>query len=179
MHPRIEELIRQLDAAREDLRRTLDEIPRDLRPRSPAEGRWSIAGVLQHLALLEPRLAGMMRMRAAEARAAGVGPETDDSPIVPTLDLHMVLDRTRRIEAPEPLRPGTAVDADEAWSALERAREDLKTAIHEMDGMALSQVRHDHRIFGSLNLYEWIAFVAGHERRHTAQIREIAEQLTV
>jgi hypothetical protein len=31
-----------------------------------------------------------------------------------------------------------------------------------------------HPVFGPMNLHGWIEFVAGHEARHAAQIREVA-----
>jgi hypothetical protein len=34
-----------------------------------------------------------------------------------------------------------------------------------------------HPVLGPIDLYQWILFVAVHEARHTAQIREIAAAL--
>jgi hypothetical protein len=45
------------------------------------------------------------------------------------------------------------------------------------DGLALSQVGFPHPALGTLNLYQWLLFSAGHHARHAAQIREIATQL--
>jgi hypothetical protein len=45
-------------------------------------------------------------------------------------------------------------------------------------GLALSTVTHEHRFFGKLNVYQWVDLIAGHEGRHTAQLREIAAQVS-
>jgi len=45
------------------------------------------------------------------------------------------------------------------------------------DGLALGELRHTHMRFGEIDLYQWILFVGIHERRHTSQLREVAEQL--
>jgi hypothetical protein len=54
----------------------------------------------------------------------------------------------------------------------------LRRAILTGDGLALGTLTHPHPIFGPLTLYQWIATTAGHEGRHTAQIREIAAMLS-
>ena len=45
------------------------------------------------------------------------------------------------------------------------------------DGKDLRPVRQAHFLFGELDFYQWVAFVGFHERRHTAQLREIAAAL--
>jgi hypothetical protein len=42
-----------------------------------------------------------------------------------------------------------------------------------LDGVALSDVSAPHPALGPLNGYQWFLFLAAHEGRHTAQIREI------
>jgi hypothetical protein len=175
MHPRLQELVDHLDLQRARLREAVDEVPREKRTVSPPNGGWSVAQVLEHLSLLEPRLAGMFRKRVSEAQAAGLKRETDTSAILPTFDIAPLLDRERKIPAPDPIQPKGNLDPDEAWTALERARDGLKAVIAEIDGWALGDVTHTHAIFGSLTLYQWIAFVGGHEARHAAQIREIGQ----
>lgn len=61
-----------------------------------------------------------------------------------------------------------------AWPLLEAARADLRAAVASADGLALEAVRAPHPVFGDLNLYQWIVFVAAHEERHAGQIREMA-----
>ena len=49
--------------------------------------------------------------------------------------------------------------------------------IERAEGRALDQVKKPHPVLGELDGYGWISFVASHEARHAAQIREISEQL--
>jgi hypothetical protein len=39
----------------------------------------------------------------------------------------------------------------------------------------LGELTQKHPVLGTLNLYQWVLFVAAHEARHTAQIREIVQ----
>jgi len=177
MHARIKELFDYLDVRREELRVAVESIPEAQRELQPAPDRWSVAGVIEHLALLETRLIGMFKKRIAEGRAAGVGPDSDTSSVLASSDIATLLDRTRRLTAPEIIQPKASMDAESAWHALEQAREGFRSTILEADGLALTEILETHRIFGPMDLYKWIAFVGGHEARHTAQIREIGAQL--
>src|SRR5262249_37665287 len=118
MHARIVELFGYLDSQRDVLRTAFHAVPPELRDQAPA-GRWSAAAVVEHLAILQPRLAGILSTKIAEARAAGVGPETSFEPLLPTFDLDRVVDRTTRATAPETGQPKGLAAAD-AWEALER-----------------------------------------------------------
>jgi len=177
MHARIKELFDYLDVQREGLRAAVESIPEGRRELQPAPDRWSVAGVIEHLALLEARLAGLFKKRIAEGRAAGLGPDTETSSVIASRDVAILLDRTRRLTAPEVVQPKTNMDAASAWRALEQAREGLRSTILEGDGLALNEIVHPHLVFGPMDLYKWIAFVGGHEARHTAQIREIGALL--
>ncbi|MEP6491551.1 MAG: DinB family protein [bacterium] len=176
MHPRITELLDFVDRERQGLRQAVDSVPSERRDVSPGPDRWSVAGVLEHLAILEVRVAALLRSRVAEARAAGVGQETDASPILATMNLGGFGDRRTRLQAGDVMRP-TGMDANTAWDALEAARRDFRNAVIEADGVALADVMHPHRVFGPINLYQWIGFTGAHEARHADQIREIGEQL--
>jgi hypothetical protein len=42
------------------------------------------------------------------------------------------------------------------------------------DGLALANVIQPHSKLGPMSVYHWIAFLAAHESRHAAQIREMS-----
>ena len=178
MHPRTSELLHHLDTQHERLRRAVERIPPDRRSEKPTPERWSVAEVIEHLSIVETRIGRVFMTKLDEARAAGsVALETDESPVVGTIDMDRVLDRSRRITTAEPSRPSGALDADAAWAALERARETLCDSVRAADGLALGAIVHPHPVLGPINLYQWIAFVGGHEARHAAQVIELGELL--
>jgi len=174
MHPRTEELLVYLDQQRAVLRTAFDAVPENARNRSPAPGQWSPTAIVEHLAIVDGRIARLLSKRIAEGREAGLGSESSTDPILPTIDTARLLNRTTRVPAPEVLHP-TGLDADAAWAALERSTVELRASVAEGDGLALSTITHPHPLFGPLSLYYWIAFVGAHEARHAAQIRECGE----
>jgi uncharacterized damage-inducible protein DinB len=173
MHPRIEELVEALDHRRAELMRAVNDIPASARNRRPSEDRWSVGEVLEHLALVEENIAQRVKQLVAEGRANGLGPERDSSSVAPTFDPTFALDRTTKRVAREAMQPRGGIDAAAAWTHLEHARHVTKDTLRELDGVALCEVSAAHPAMGSLNGYQWFLFLAAHEGRHTAQIREI------
>ena len=84
MHPRIEELIEALDSRHAELTRAVNEVPTAARNCRPSEDRWSVAEVLEHLALVEENVAKQVRRLVADQRANGLEAERDSSSIAQT-----------------------------------------------------------------------------------------------
>ena len=178
MHSRVEEVVNYLDLKRNALREAVERVPPELRDKQPGPDRWSVAQVLQHLNLIDKRVGLGMTKWVTEAREAGLGPETDSSSVMNSLPTQLIADRSQRRNAPEEVRPPGDIDAKAAWEALQTARETLRSAFLRGDGLALSEIVQPHPVLGPINLYQWMLFVASHEDRHTAQIIEIAENLS-
>lgn len=177
MHPRLEELDRYLTGTRDELRRAVNSVPERDHAVPPRTGGWSVIGVLEHLAIVESRIATVIAARVVEAREQGVGAEGATTAILPELHLDRYLDRNQRVEAPVRSHPKGDGDLAGSWTALERSRAAVHEAIAHADGLALGEVSAPHPVFGPLNMYEWIGFVGAHELRHADQIREIGASL--
>jgi hypothetical protein len=173
MHPRTRELMDHLDSHRATLRAAFDAVPEAVREREPAPGRWSAAGIIEHLAIVEQRVAATLSEKIAAARNEGLAALTSSEPVLPTIELtERVKSRTTRFNAPEVLHP-TGLDANAAWAALERATGILRDTLQATDGLAVSEILVPHPRFGQLSVYEWFALIGAHEARHAEQIREI------
>jgi len=170
MHSITHELLTYLDEQRSILKSAFESIPAEMRDRPPAPERWSAANVVEHLAIVENRIAGILSARIEEARS-GLSAETGTAPVLPTIDYKRMYDRSTRVKAPETAIP-TGLDSASAWSALENAGSKMRDMLRANDGVALSSVTHPHPRFGVLSVYQWIAFLGAHEVRHAAQIRE-------
>jgi len=175
-HPRLQELFAYLQIRRNALREAVDAVSEPQRNQPPEPGRWSVADVLEHLALVEGRFTTTLANRLAEARAAGLAEERDSRPIVGTFDQAGVLDRTNKREAPDVVRP-RGLDWQSAWSRLEETRRSFLDVYLSADGLALADVAFVHPRLGSLNLYQWGVWMGAHEGRHVEQVREIAATL--
>jgi uncharacterized damage-inducible protein DinB len=177
MHLRTEEVLSFIDRQRKELRAAIDSIPAAARNTQPTANQWSVAQVLDHLTIVETRIAAGVGKWIADAQANGLAQETETTSVAGTIPNEKILDRSRKVEAPEAIRPRTDVDAETAWTELEQARAKLRAAFLTGDGFALGQVVQTHPVLGPINVYQWMLFCASHEGRHTLQIREIAQQL--
>jgi hypothetical protein len=177
MNRQLTELVDFADAARAALLDVASTVPADRFTDRPAPERWSASELLEHLVRVETGCARVIAKRAAGAREAGMGPEGTDRSRLGTLDGRGVTDRSRKLRAPEIVAPGGGLSREAALDALATSRAEFKRAVADADGLALSEVRHTHVVLGEIDLYQWILFVAQHEKRHTQQLEEIAEQL--
>ena len=173
MHPRTSEVLTYLAAQLEVLGRAVAAVPPALRAWRPAPDRWSVGEVLAHVAAVERRATQLLQARLDAARAAGLRPERETSPVVPTVAIRRILDRSRPVSASPAAQPPANADAAAAWAAIAEGHDALRSALAAADGLALSEVTVPNPVFGALNVYQWVVFLGAHEARHAAQIAEI------
>jgi hypothetical protein len=178
MHPQLTAALNRLDAATRDLRAAVDAVPVALRAQKPSPDRWSVNEVVEHLAKVEQIFFGTLLARLESARTSGLCAEVEAPPALPEQTRMFMVDRTNARKAPEPAQPTGAVDAVTALQMIDAGQARLKDALQACDGLALSSVTHEHRFFGTLNVYQWLELMAAHSGRHTAQLREAAAQVT-
>ena len=176
MHPSLTEAFGRLDGSRAGLRAAVFVVPAHLRDQPPGSDRWSVAGVLEHVALVDERFTAIIANKIAEARAADLSQEQGTPALLPPNVEGLLADRTERRQAPEPLHP-SGLGFGAAWDRAEAARAAFRALLSDADGLALSRVIHEHPRFGALSAYQWAGFLAAHESRHAEQIREIAAQM--
>jgi hypothetical protein len=177
MHPRMQEVLDFMDEQYAAFRATADAVPAADRERQPRDGCWSVAQVVDHVSRVERMFAMRITAALGEARAGGLGAETQTSPVVSRDLLAMLVDRSRQRHAPEPAHPAPDARYDDAIAALDEAHRRAREVLAGAEGLALESVKMQHPALGELNLYEWCVAVGGHEARHAAQIREAADTL--
>ena len=177
MHPRIRELLDHLRISHQALSAAVESVPAARRGERPAPGRWSVTEVLQHLTIVNHRIAANISNRAAMARSNGAGPDDDSTPVLPTFDVAGVADRSTKVVAPPTLEPQEVLNEAAARDRLEVSHQALREAVRASDGVDLGRLTTRHPLFGEMNLYHWIAFAGAHEVRHAAQIVEVRSAL--
>jgi hypothetical protein len=176
MNPRITELIEYLDRERADLDRAIAIVPSDRHTSRPSAEAWSVAEVVNHIALTDGRVTALLTKITGEAKGHGASPDVETAPILPKIKVSHVLDRTAKIRNPRG-DPAPDCNVRDGLVALDGARNNLKALLRQPDLPSLGAVSAPHPAFGPLTGYEWVAFMAAHTHRHADQIREIGEQL--
>jgi hypothetical protein len=176
MHPRLAELSEHLAQQRRVLLDVASAVPADSWQTRPAEGRWSVSEILEHLYRVERSAAALLAKRIGRARESGHPPETETSSVLGNFEALRAFD-DRKLQAPELVVPTENPDRETAERWLAESRAAVYAAIEDGNGLALGEIRHTHFRFGELDLYQWILFIAEHEKRHTVQLRGVVEQL--
>jgi hypothetical protein len=177
MHPTLQEIADLLDRERAALLAAWSEIPPENRERRPAPDQWSPAGLLEHLRLVEGGSTRLLARRLERAREAGLGPETTTGSRLTAMDHVDVAGSPARYTAPGPVAPPSGVTAAEVEAGLAESRAALRALLAEADGLALGEVRATHMRFGELDAYQWLVFLAQHERRHARQLERMRAAL--
>jgi hypothetical protein len=168
---RIQTLLGQLDRTHAALRNAVDRVPADRRAERTSPDRWSVAEVLEHLAIVETRVASLF---GALVEAAASGTSVSERAHEERVDMKVLQDRSFKVPAPDVLHPSKGWDATAAWDAAEQARAVFRAQVEAAAAHDLSNATRRHPFLGVLNGYQWIESVSGHEARHAAQIEEIA-----
>lgn len=172
---RIDALKDFLTRYRNNLERAFHDVPEESRETPPATDAWSAANVIEHLAVTEKAITGMLLGFLAEAPSRPADEGFDPSDFEERIDMRGFLDRSRKIKGPQPSGERTA---DEAWDDLNSSREGLFAALEQARGKNLDGFTHPHPLTGApLDAYQWVGFVGVHEGRHAAQLEEMRSSL--
>lgn len=139
----------------------------------PSPDRWSAAQCAEHIAVSEEFIMDRVkkgldmppapdkRIPAAEARAK-------DEQLVKN-----VTDRSRKADAPEPLKPTNRFKKPEDAVRFFKTRRDGNIDYVMTTDASLRDRFMPHPLLGSLDLYQWLLLIAAHSERHTLQILEL------
>ena len=133
----------------------------------PAPDRWSAAEVVEHLALIEDAVDGILaRIPTASAPPADRDVKQFDASLVPK-----VLDRSVKAEAPPIAKPASRWTPEDTLEHYRAARAKTASLLLSTPGLRAHAIPHP--LFGPLDGYEWVLAVAAHSARHTQQILEV------
>ncbi|MGH7480914.1 MAG: DinB family protein [Longimicrobiales bacterium] len=171
---RVEEILARLAQVRANLKVVLAPVPEAVRQRRPEANRWSIPGVLEHLARTERRVHQVLH-EAVNASNEHAAASSDAASYCVSYEL--LVDRSRRLETRDTLAAQEARNSDVVWEELQCVRNEFITFVTSTDANRLARVERPHPVLGLINGLQWVDFVGAHEARHTAQIVENLEFL--
>ncbi|MEW9673476.1 DinB family protein [Ammoniphilus sp. 3BR4] len=131
----------------------------------PGMNKWSIAQVCHHLVLVEQ----------ATIKAIAWGLKEVDNTQKERKNIHLILDRTKKIKAPNIVEPDVEpFEVQSIIDLLNDSRKKLLTFLSTIeDKSILAEKSVKHPAFGELPLDQWIEQIYLHEKRHIEQIKEI------
>jgi hypothetical protein len=135
--------------------------------RRPAEGSWSVADCVEHVAAAETF---MLRLVQGQRRPRSAGAQNREE-----VFRQRMTDRTRKAISPEGARPtGRFGSIEAAGKQFETARAGTIRFVEEnADDLRATEVTHPLALIGDVSVYEMVIIMAGHAERHAFQIEEI------
>ena len=134
-----------------------------------APDRWSVAEVVEHIAAAEDFLMAMVTNQVMKGSARPAG---DDVKAIDDLVVAKIPDRSKKAQAPEPIRPTNRYGSPQAsLKHFTDARAQTEAFLKTHDDLREHAI--DSPMGKKLDGYEWVLFVAGHSERHTKQINEV------
>jgi hypothetical protein len=162
-----EQALRYLDASRNGVVDAVKGLSEAQWKFKPAADRWSVAEVLEHLAVTEDLVHGILKdLEKAPAAAAGRDIKQMDA-----LMLSRVPDRSTKAQAPDVLTPKGRWTPEVALEHFLASRREVAAILRSNSDLRAHVVAHP--AFGPLDGYQWILLVAAHSERHTKQILEV------
>jgi uncharacterized damage-inducible protein DinB len=158
----------QLESARAELIAVVSALTEEQARTRPAPDRWSVLECLEHVNFVERRFLGMVK-----ASEAGTPAERDA--VKEAALTERVINRSNRRTAPEAVLPSGKYQAlSDALRDFNAGRDETLRFASE-EGVNLLSRTASHPVLGPLNGVEALLLIAGHGRRHTAQMREAVE----
>jgi hypothetical protein len=163
--------LRRLDSVREKLLRIVSPLEPALYSRRPAQGEWSVAEIVHHLALVEDRV--IKELEGAIAR-----PPQRVGFLRRLIPTSIVSLRLIRVKAPKAVKPLDAPARETGIENLERTRATLKKLCGSHGNERFRQLIFKHPFLGNIDGVATVSFIGYHEQRHYKQIREVLKKLS-
>jgi len=135
----------------------------------PDPNSWSVAECVEHIALSENNIFGFAQMSLKEPADASKRSEikmTDDAVV------KMITDRSTKVKTKEAFEPSGKFGSYEATLDEFKTKRDNNIDYVKTTSDDLRNHYNDFP-FGKVDAYQTILFMAGHTKRHTAQIDEV------
>lgn len=139
----------------------------------PSPEQWNAAECVEHIAVVERSLLRTLQRLAA-------GPPNTEEVLAATrgkdeIILRAVPTRRGKVQAPEPARPSNRwPDTATLVASFTAIRDETILFVSSTDH-PLRSLSHPHIVFGPLDGYQWLLFLAAHSERHHRQLLEVRD----
>lgn len=164
-----ERVISYLNESRQNLLNAADKLSPTQLQFKPAPDRWSVAGCIEHIILVEDRImqriSGTLQQPVDEFKRSAF--EGRDEALV-----ERVIDRTERAQAPEAIHPTGRWPHDRLLPEFELVRGRSLDFAAKTDA-ELRRHFAPHPRLGEFDCYQWLLMIGAHGERHRAQAEEV------
>jgi uncharacterized damage-inducible protein DinB len=172
----ITEIYEANDKIREKLKNSITDLNDEQANFLPADESWTIANIVEHLALVEEGMIKICAKLLREAQIKGVK-ANGEAKISRNFLQKIAESRNQKVEAPERVRPTGTKTVSESLAKMDENRQRLKEIRPLFETVECSDYKFPHPVFGDLTAHEWLVLLGGHEWRHIQQIKRLLEKI--
>ncbi len=178
MHPQLQEIIDEFEAALERLRRLAATVPEADWPKRPEPHRWSVSECVAHLNLTSGACAPLLRGSLSKARAIGKpAPERYRRDLVGWLLWKYSGPPVRvRVKTPTRFVPTSCPAPSQLIEEFARWQDEQIACVKQAHGLPIDRVRMTSPFNDRLkyNLYAALTILPRHQHQHLWQAEEAA-----
>lgn len=174
-HQTISDIYEANDRIREKLTEIISNLKEEQTAFLPKGEKWTIANLVEHIAIVEEGMTKISAKLLRQAREAGLnfGGKVNLSE---NFAKKAVEAQTLKFEAPERVHPTGKLTATESLAKMKENRqklEELRPLFETADGASFKFL---HPFMGELSAHEWLTLIGEHEARHIEQIKIILKK---
>ncbi len=142
--------------------------------RDLSQDKWSVAEIVEHIAIVESGIAALCRKMLERAKEGGV---ISDGKIRLSDKFIAEGDRSmsEKWQAPDRVRPTGTKTIEESFAIMAATKTKLEQLRPLFDEFSSTDAKFPHPFLGDLTAAEWLCLIGGHEVRHMHQIRRILD----
>jgi uncharacterized damage-inducible protein DinB len=169
----LSEVFEALDQTRGTIYNRVEKLGTEQYSYKEESGRWSVAGIVEHISGAEARIVTRLRDLIEQAESAGqLGPPNADFRPISIEEIRSRSTATQ-FQAPEAMQPKGEQSLGDLLEKIRSTRTELLALRPKFEQLDLSEIKFPHPAFGPLDSYEWLVLMVMHESRHLNQIDRI------
>jgi len=172
----IADILAANESSHERLLTLLASIPEDRWSLRPAEDRWTIAEIVEHLSLVNRGFLRITGKLLREATESGAGPAVpfEFTSVLPRGTTEQPLPP---VKAPPQVEPTGGVAVETSLAQMREALEGFRGLQPQLEAIDLSAQTFSHQRLGALTAYQWMILLHEHQDRHGQQIAAVASSV--
>ena len=170
----VDEIYEQNERVRMALLELVEGISDENASMRTEKGDWTVAGIVEHLAMAEEGMAKVARHLLKKAEEAGA--EADGVGVSDSLTERLRAWRGSKGEAPDMVQPTNEKPVAESLAMMAENRRHLEALREKFASVNGRSQTFPHPIFGPLTAQDWLALIGAHESRHVEQIEKIVNR---
>ena len=138
--------------------------------------KWTVAALVEHVAIVEFNMMKICSKLLSEAKEAGTVSDGKFA-LSATFGEKSAEIATIKVNAPERVHPQGGIAISDSLEKMSTTTVELSNLRDDFESHHSPDLRFPHPFFGELTAGEWLVLVGGHESRHIAQITRLLAKI--